>query len=68
MAIVTASSRERVSLLAVAEIGALGIRRSSFEIVAHALPEPGIDGLLGLDFLRDHKLTIDFVNGELELV
>jgi predicted aspartyl protease len=69
IAIVTASSSERVPRLPVARIGALGLNRQSFEVVMHPLPPgAGWHGLLGLDFLRDHRLTIDFVNGELELI
>jgi hypothetical protein len=40
---------------------ALGKRRRGMEIVAHSLPKgASVDGLLGLDFLRRTKLTIDF--------
>jgi predicted aspartyl protease len=41
---------------------------SNFEVVAHSLPEAhGIEGVLGLDFLRNFKVTIDFGEGRLTL-
>jgi hypothetical protein len=37
-------------------------------VLSHALPPTtGIDGLLGLDFLRGSVLTIDFQNGQIDL-
>jgi predicted aspartyl protease len=46
----------------------LGQTRTNFPIQAHSFP-PGTshDGVLGLDFLRGHILTLDFVNGQLTL-
>lgn len=56
----------RISLL---RITSLGQQRNDFPVLAHTLPpSAGVDGVLGLDFLRRHLLTIDFVNGELRLV
>lgn len=50
-------------------LGCLGHRRDAFPVLAHALPPAArIDGLLGLDFLRDHRLTIDFASDTIELV
>jgi hypothetical protein len=37
-------------------------------MVCHTLPpSASIDGLLGLDFLRDRRLTIDFRTGQITL-
>lgn len=49
-------------------ITALGQTRTNFPVLAHSFP-PGTshDGVLGLDFLRGHVLTIDFVNGQIAL-
>ena len=42
-------------------LSALGRHRLAFPVLAHSLPPvAGIDGLLGLDFLRGSVLTVDF--------
>ena len=44
------------------------MHRIGFPLLAKALPpEAGVDGLLGLDFLRGHVLTLDFRTGVLTL-
>jgi len=44
---------------------ALGQERAGFPVLAHTLPpSAGVDGLLGLDFLRGQSLTIDFRAGQ----
>lgn len=49
-------------------IKALGQERTSFPVLAHTLPpSAGVDGLLGLDFLRQQELHIDFRDGRLTL-
>ena len=49
-------------------IDALGKSAKSLDILAHTLPpSAGIDGVLGLDFLRGRKLAIDFVDGTIDL-
>jgi len=64
----TASDVYYVAKLAVSTIQALGIERSQLEVVSHTLPpSASVDGLLGLDFLRGHELSIDFRAGEIEL-
>lgn len=58
-------TRPRVT---VDEVLALGLRRSGLEVVVSALPRGvGFHGLLGLDFLHNSRLTIDFRRGEIEL-
>lgn len=47
---------------------ALGQHRLGLSVLAHGLPATtGIDGLLGLDFLRGSVLTIDFLQGQIGL-
>jgi hypothetical protein len=49
-------------------LSALGQHRLGFPGISHALPgNSGVDGLLGLDFLRDQVLTIDFRAGRIHL-
>lgn len=46
----------------------LGIERQEFEVVCHPVPlGMQAHGLLGLDFLRDHVLTIDMIGGQITL-
>lgn len=52
----------------VARISALDRERRSFPILSHTLPpSAGIDGLLGLDFFRGRRLTIDFPRSRISL-
>ena len=52
----------------VQELLLLGQRRVRFPMVAQTFSfEAPFDGLLGLDFLRDHRLCLDFARGEIEL-
>lgn len=45
-------------------LAALGRRASGTRIVAHSLHrQAGIDGVLGLDFFRGRRLTLDFAAG-----
>ena len=49
-------------------LSALGQERNDFAILAHALPPTStLDGVLGLDFMRGHLLTVDFRTGQLSL-
>ena len=62
------SGVETLPLFRVQSVAALGQFRDDLILVAHDLPfSPQIDGVLGLDFLRGHCLTLDFRAGELEL-
>ena len=46
----------------------LGQHRLGFRVIAHSIPPAaGIDGLLGLDFLRGSILTIDFLAARIDL-
>lgn len=59
--LVTASGIEDAPRLMVQSLEAMGIVRRDFPLVCHTLPSGAdVDGLLGLDFFRDLRLTIDF--------
>lgn len=64
----TASGIEFVPRLLISEILVLGQRRRLFPLIAHTLPPTAmIDGLLGLDFLRGLRLTLDFRKARITL-
>ena len=66
--ITTGSGVEYVPRLPVVRFKALGQERKNFLVLSHTLPPSAqVDGLLGLDFLRDQELIIDFRNGLLTL-
>ena len=68
MNITTGSGLTQAFRLPVASLTALGKTRTSFPVVAHNLPSTvSVDGVLGLDFLRDQILTINFQKGEITL-
>jgi predicted aspartyl protease len=63
--ITTASGFESCPEVTISEFLFLGLCRRNFSVLCHPLPsELRIDGVVGLDFLRDTKLTIDFRIGE----
>ncbi len=64
----TVSRLELASSLTIGKLEVLGHALENFPVLIHDLPHlAGVDGLLGLDLLRGHVLTLDFPNGELEL-
>jgi aspartyl protease family protein len=66
--IITGSGVESVARISVDRMAALGKERTGFVVVAHTLPATaGVDGLLGLDFLRERQLCLDFGKGQIEL-
>jgi len=66
--IVTGSGRVEAPRLGVSKVAALGQERSAFSFLCHTLPPAAkLDGLLGLDFLRGHRLVVDFRAGLLSL-
>jgi predicted aspartyl protease len=66
--ITTGSGVEFVPRIPLQKLVALGQERTNFPVLCHTLPpSAGIDGLLGLDFLRGQMLSIDFRTGTLML-
>ncbi|MFV1967158.1 MAG: hypothetical protein ACC628_17150, partial [Pirellulaceae bacterium] len=66
--VTTGSGVEFAALVSVSKIVALGRQLTDFPVLAHTLPpSAGVDGVLGLDFLRGQLLRIDFLNGHLTL-
>lgn len=66
--VTTASGREVAPVVLVARISVLSHQKVRFPVVAHTIPPAtGVRGVLGLDFLRGMRLTIDFRIGVLEL-
>jgi predicted aspartyl protease len=59
--ITTGSGIELVPRVTVTRLKALGKTIRNFPVLAHTLPPTAaVDGLLGLDFLRRRRLTLDF--------
>lgn len=65
----TATTVESAPVVTIPQITILGkeVRNASC-LVKDLPPESGVDGLLGLSFLRHFTLTIDFTKGELFLL
>jgi aspartyl protease family protein len=64
----TGSGIEFVPRITVSSISALNHIQKEFPVLGHTLPpSAGVDGLLGLDFVRDQVLSIDFQNGLITL-
>ena len=66
--IITASGIEFCPCVTLKKIEALDHARENFPILAHTLPpSASVDGVLGLDFMRRKKLTVDFRAGRVTL-
>ncbi len=66
--VTTGSGVEFVPLVKLDGMMALGRTTGDFPVLGHTLPpSAGVDGLLGLDFIRGLSLNIDFRTGHLEL-
>ncbi len=66
--ITTAEGVLKVPLIKVKTMSVLEKRTKDVTVMVHDLPETSrVDGLLGLSYLRNFRLTIDFRNGILEL-
>ena len=64
----TGSGVESAARITVDKVEALDEERQNFSVIAHTLPPTAsVDGVLGLDFLRNHVLTLDFQKGEITL-
>ena len=55
----------------IGELECLGIRRTNFEVQVYDFLAHGVtsdyDGVVGLDFLRNHKFCIDLKNNEVTI-
>lgn len=66
--IITGSGIEIAPVVTLKSIKTLGKVVQDLEVACHDLPEEGfVDGLLGLDFLKNFKFTVDFEKGIIEL-
>ena len=66
--ITTASGTLEAPLITLKSVNVLGKNVENLKVIVHTLPESShVDGLLGLDYLRNFKLTLDFKNGVLDL-
>lgn len=66
--VTTGSGVEFAPRLTLDKLVVLGQERIDFPVLCHTLPpSAGVDGLLGLDFLRGQSLAIDFRNGRMTL-
>ncbi len=66
--ITTGSGLITIPKIRIEKLSVLGKEKSDLLINAHDLPPTAsVDGVLGLDFLRENVLTVDFVKGEIEL-
>jgi predicted aspartyl protease len=66
--ITTGSGLISVPKVRIEKLTALGKEKSDFLVIAHDLPPTAsVDGVLGLDFLREKVLTVDFKKGFIEL-
>ena len=64
----TATTVETVPKVVIPEISVLGkVAKDVESIVKDLPPESPVDGLLGLSYLKNFKLEIDFKRGELTL-
>lgn len=64
----TVGGTQHVPKVVLTGIEAIGLYRPRFPVLAARLPPTvGFDGLLGLDFLRGRRLTVDFRKGVVRL-
>ena len=66
--IITASGVEKVPLVVLSSVSVLGKRASNVKAVIHDLPPKSyVDGLLGLSFLKNFNIHLNFKDGLLEI-
>ena len=67
--IMTGSGYEDTPKVKVASISSLGKQINDIEVLVHNLPQGSyIDGLLGLNFFKNSKLSIDFKESIIEVI
>lgn len=63
------SGVEYSPVIPIEQIKCLGIARKDMPVLAHTLPpSAGVDGLLGLDFIRSCRLHVDLQKGTIEVI
>lgn len=68
MPIVTANGVIEAPLITVASIQMADLRADAIDVICHDIPEiTGIEGLLGLSFLKHFRTSIDFATMVLEI-
>jgi predicted aspartyl protease len=66
--ITTGSGQEKSYILHVRSIDGLSIVKRNFSVLAFQLPVTTfVEGLLGLDFFRERRLSISFRDGSIEV-
>jgi len=66
--IITASGIEFAPKLKVRKITSLGVEAKGVEVICHDLPpETRVDGLLGLSFLKNFNIHLQFKRGIIEI-
>jgi len=66
--VTTGSGIEFAPIIKIDKFRALSREQKNFPVLCHTLPpSAGVDGLLGLDFLRKKILLIDFREGKIAL-
>ena len=66
--VTTGSGVEFAPRITLQRVAALSQERMEFAALGHTLPpSAGVDGLLGLDFVRGRRLTIDLRRGRVTL-
>jgi len=68
MPIITANGVIEAPLITVAGIQMADLRAEAVDVICHDIPEiTGIEGLLGLSFLKHFRTSIDFTTMVLEI-
>ena len=68
MPIVTANGVIEAPLITVESIELVEIRAEAADVICHDIPEiAGIEGLLGLSFLKHFRTLVDYLEGLLEI-
>jgi hypothetical protein len=66
--LLTGATASTVPQIMLNRLSALGKHAIGLRVLAHDLPKAAAaDGLIGLDFLRGHVLTVDFPQGQITL-
>ncbi|PIX22434.1 MAG: hypothetical protein COZ69_11105 [Deltaproteobacteria bacterium CG_4_8_14_3_um_filter_45_9] len=68
MPIVTANGVIEAPLITVESVNVANLRAKTIDVICHDIPEiAGIEGLLGLSFLKNFRTLIDYATGILEI-